>query len=104
MSTPRTRTLSITSTGQQLIDDYQNERRIELVFEQHRYFDIRRWMIAPQVMVNANGVVIEDPLSGPVEYSLNKIQDRAWNNKMYLLPITQDETNRNENLVQNPLY
>ena len=95
---------AITSTGQQLIDDYQNERRIELVFEQHRYFDIRRWMIAPQVMVNANGIVIEDPLSGPVEYSLNKIQDRAWNNKMYLLPITQDETNRNKNLVQNPLY
>lgn len=94
----------ITSTGQQLIDDYQNERRIELVFEQHRYFDIRRWMIASQVMVNANGIVIEDPLSGPVEYSRNKIQNRTWNDKMYFLPITLDEMNRNSNLVQNPLY
>ncbi|MEX1240219.1 MAG: RagB/SusD family nutrient uptake outer membrane protein [Cyclobacteriaceae bacterium] len=94
----------ITDTGQTLIDRYQNERRIELAFEQHRYFDIRRWMIAPDVMVNANGIVIEDPLSGPVEYSINKIQDRAWNDKMYLLPIIQDEINRNENLVQNPIY
>ncbi|HEX8038062.1 MAG TPA: RagB/SusD family nutrient uptake outer membrane protein [Chryseosolibacter sp.] len=94
----------ITSTGQQLIDDYQNERRIELAFEQHRYFDIRRWMIAPQVMVNAHGIVIEDPFVGPVTYSQNKIQDRAWNDKMYLLPITLDEINRNKNLVQNPLY
>ncbi len=94
----------ITSTGQQLIDDYQNERRIELVFEQHRYFDIRRWMIGDEAMVNANGIVIEDPLAGPPVYKLNKIQDRAWNDKMYFLPITLEEINRNKNLVQNPMY
>lgn len=94
----------ITSSGQQLINDYRNERRIELVFEQHRYFDIRRWMIAPTETVNANGIVIEDPLVGPVKYTRNKIQDRAWNNKMYFLPITLDEINRNKNLIQNPLY
>jgi starch-binding outer membrane protein, SusD/RagB family len=95
----------ITETGQALIDKYRNERRVELVFEQHRYFDVRRWMIAPQVLNrNANGIVIEDPLSGPVTYKLTKIQDRAWNNKMYLLPILLDEINRNKNLKQNPLY
>jgi hypothetical protein len=95
----------ITSTGQALIDDYRNERRIELVFEQHRYFDVRRWMIAPDVLErDANGIVINDPLSGPVEYSRNVVQDRDWNDKLYFLPITQDEMNRNQNLVQNPLY
>ena len=95
----------ITETGQALIDRYRNERRIELAFEQHRYFDVRRWMIAPSVLNrDANGIVIEDPLAGPVDYSLNIVQDRAWNNKMYLLPITLDEINRNKNLVQNPLY
>lgn len=94
----------ITSSGQQLINDYRNERRVELVFEQHRYFDMRRWMIAPTETVNANGIVIEDPLVGPVKYTRNKIQDRAWNNKMYFLPITLDEINRNKNLIQNPLY
>jgi hypothetical protein len=95
----------ITESGQALVDRYQNERRIELVFEQHRFFDIRRWMIAPQAMGrNANGIVITDPLAGPVEYSRNKIQDRAWNDKMYFLPIILDEMNRNTELVQNPFY
>ncbi len=95
----------ITESGQALVDRYRNERRIELAFEQHRYFDVRRWMIAPQALGrNANGIVIVDPLAGPVQYSRNKIQDRAWNNKMYFLPIIQDEINRNDALVQNPLY
>ncbi|WP_276374132.1 RagB/SusD family nutrient uptake outer membrane protein [Chryseolinea sp. H1M3-3] len=95
----------ITETGTALKDRYRNERRIELAFEQHRYFDIRRWMIAPQAMGrNANGIVIEDPLAGPVEYSLNKVQDRKWENKMYFLPISLEEINRNSELIQNPLY
>jgi starch-binding outer membrane protein, SusD/RagB family len=95
----------ITESGQALIDRYRNERRIELAFEQHRYFDIRRWMNAPDAMGrNANGIVITQPLVGPVTYTLNKVQDRAWNNKMYFLPIILDEINRNKNLVQNPLY
>ncbi|MBA4057379.1 MAG: RagB/SusD family nutrient uptake outer membrane protein, partial [Marivirga sp.] len=95
----------ITETGQALVDKYRNERRVELAFEQHRYFDIRRWMIAPQAMGrNANGIVIKQPLAGPVVYSLNKVQDRAWNDKMYFLPILLDEINRNKNLIQNPMY
>jgi hypothetical protein len=95
----------ITETGQALKDRYRNERRIELAFEQHRYFDIRRWMTAPQAMGrNANGIVIKQPLVGPVAYSLNKVQDRAWNDKMYFLPIILLEMNRNSELVQNPLY
>lgn len=96
---------AITATGQDLVDQYRNERRIELAFEQHRYFDVRRWMIAPEALNrNANGIVIEAPLNSPVKYSLNKIQDRSWSNNMYFLPITLDEINRNRNLVQNPLY
>jgi hypothetical protein len=95
----------ITESGQALVDRYRNERRIELAFEQHRYFDIRRWMIASEAMGrNANGIVITDPLAGPVQYSRNKIQDRAWNDKMYFLPIILDEINRNTELVQNPFY
>lgn len=95
----------ITDTGTALRDRYRNERRVELVFEQHRYFDVRRWMIAPQALGrNASGIIIKKPFVGPVSYTVNKVQDRAWNNKMYFLPIIQDELNRNKNLVQNPLY
>jgi hypothetical protein len=95
----------ITETGDALRQRYRNERRVELAFEQHRYFDVRRWMIAPQAMGrHANGIVIEDPIAGPVKYTLNKVQDRAWSNKMYFLPIILDEMNRNSELIQNPLY
>ncbi len=38
----------INDSGQDLVDRYRNERRIELAFEDHRYFDVRRWMIAPE--------------------------------------------------------
>lgn len=95
----------ITETGDALMDRYRNERRIELAFEQHRYFDVRRWMIAPDALDRAaNGIIIEDPLSGPVTYTVSKVQDREWNDKMYFLPILLDEMNRNKNLTQNPLY
>jgi starch-binding outer membrane protein, SusD/RagB family len=94
-----------TESGAALMAKYQNERRVELAFEQHRYFDIRRWMIAPTAMGrNANGIVIDQAFSGTVTYSRNMIQERAWKDKLYWLPIDQDEMRRNASLVQNPLY
>jgi len=38
----------ISDSGPDLVDRYRNERRVELAFEDHRYYDVRRWMIAPQ--------------------------------------------------------
>jgi hypothetical protein len=92
-------------TGDALKDRYRNERRIELAYEGHRFFDIRRWMIAPDVLKNAQGVDIryssgsEKPI-----YTIIEVQERAWNNKVYLLPILLDEMNKNELLIQNPGY
>src|SRR5690625_7573189 len=43
----------IQDSGEALKERYRNERRVELAFEEHRYFDIRRWKIAPEVIVNA---------------------------------------------------
>src|SRR5439155_23738823 len=36
--------------GAGLRDEYRNERRVEMAFEEQRFFDTRRWMIAPQVL------------------------------------------------------
>lgn len=92
-------------TGDALMDRYRNERKIELAYEQHRYFDIRRWMIAPDVINNAQGVEIIHNLDGTTTYNIIEVQDRGWNdNKSYFLPILLDELNRNENLIQNPGY
>ncbi|HZF64608.1 MAG TPA: RagB/SusD family nutrient uptake outer membrane protein, partial [Chitinophagaceae bacterium] len=101
----------ITESGQALIDRYRNERRIELAFEDHRYFDVRRWMIAPQAYQDAKGVSIRykvdasgnNIISGPT-YTVINAQSRAWDPRFYLFPINRDEMNRNKNLKQNPLY
>ncbi|MFL5740245.1 MAG: RagB/SusD family nutrient uptake outer membrane protein [Flavisolibacter sp.] len=101
---------AITETGQALVDRYRNERRIELAFEDQRFNDVRRWMIAPGAYQNAQGVSIryKTDASGNVTsaptYSIINAQDRAWNPRFYFLPIKLDEMNRNDKLIQNPLY
>jgi hypothetical protein len=100
----------VMESGQALVDRYRNERSIELAFEDHRYFDVRRWMIAPQAYQNAKGVRIDYPADaagnpiGAPTYSIITAQSRAWNPRFYLFPIKLDEINRNNKLVQNPLY
>ncbi len=41
---------AITESGAALKARYQNERRVELAYEDHRYHDARRWMIAPTTL------------------------------------------------------
>lgn len=94
----------ISGTGNDLREKIRHERRVELMFEGQRYLDIRRWMIAPQVMVNATGVQILHKYNGPVEYTVGSIQDRQWNNRAYFFPINIDEMNKNKLLIQNPLH
>jgi starch-binding outer membrane protein, SusD/RagB family len=114
---------AITETGNALKERYRNERRVELVFEEQRYHDARRWMIAPTAFSRkANGITIfgalkpgksvttykYDPSNYDYSYSVFNIdpgkENRAWNDKMYWLPIHRDEMNRNTELVQNPGY
>ena len=97
-------------TGLDLLNRYRNERRIELAYEEQRYFDVRRWMIAPQVYTNAKAVNIlykllpDNTTSATPTYSLSTVQQRSWKNSHYYLPIKLDEINKNKNLIQNPLY
>lgn len=100
-------------TGQALWDAYRNERRIEMAFEEQRFFDIRRWMIAPDVMnEDAQGINITAEATDRADrdtytnyqYEVMTFQDRAWEDKMYFFPISAEEMNRNDQLVQNPGY
>lgn len=81
----------------------RNERRIELSFENHRFWDVRRWKIAPQTEPTIYGMraLSDDSKPTGFRYERFKVEDRLWRNAMYLIPITQDETLRNPNLVQN---
>lgn len=97
--------LNETVIGDELRQRYRNERNIELAYEQNRFFDIRRWMIAPNVMKNAQGIDIRYPKgSNTPTYTIKEVQTRSWDNKNYLLPILLDEIQKNENLIQNPDY
>jgi hypothetical protein len=96
----------ITETGDALRQRYRNERRIEMAFEQARYFDVRRWLIGPTTQnKNSTGIVIDEFSDGRVEYAVREVgQVRGWDDKTNFLPILQDEMNRNKMLIQNPGY
>lgn len=100
----------VTESGAALVERYRNERRVEMAYEDQRYFDVRRWMIAPQVYTNGQGVDVryklnpDNTTSTKPVFTPIQVQDRSWENRAYLLPIKFDEMNRNTNLFQNPLY
>lgn len=100
----------ITESGAALVTRYRNERLIELAYEGQRFYDVRRWLIADQSYTNAMGIDILKKLNpdhvtyGTPVYTVKSVQDRAWNPRFYLFPLSLDEVNRNSKLVQNPLY
>ena len=80
-------------------DRLRRERRVELAFEGHRFWDLRRWKIGSQTtriygleITNSNGVI---------SFTRKLIQERIWQDKMYFYPIAQTERYNNRNLIQN---
>jgi starch-binding outer membrane protein, SusD/RagB family len=100
-----------TETGIALRDRYRNERRIELAVEEHRFYDIRRWLIGPQSYVAAYKVNVVYPMD-PVTHVTATVPtitpavhvSYAWIDKAYFLPILRTEMNKNSKLIQNPGY
>ena len=87
-------------TQEELRETLRNERMVELAFEGQRFFDIRRWAIAPEVFntpiagltyVN-NGQLVTVDQPGVV---------RSFQQRDYLWPIPQKEMDLNKNLQQN---
>ncbi len=75
---------------EQLVDLILEDRRLELAFEFKRWYDIKRRQIGVEVFTG-NDSLEPHPNFDP--------------NRDYLLPIPQDELDRNENLgPQNPGY
>lgn len=114
---------AITETGAALKNRYRNERRIELAYEEHRYFDARRWMIAAETIGRkANIITITGTLKDNKKVTVYKydssmytykymvsnidpgIENRSWDDKMYFTSFNRDEINRNTKLIQNPGY
>lgn len=114
---------AITETGAALVARYQNERNIEMLFEEQRFYDVRRWMIAPTVLgrqaqiIKINGALKPGKTVTTYKYSKENYnyayspqdlgtgkENRRWDDKIYFMPISRDEINRNSKLIQNPGY
>ncbi len=84
---------------------YENERFVELAFEGHRMFDVRRWMKGPQYFKDIKVMEITkngDALTFTPKLNPTYITARQWSDKMYFWPIPQAEVLKSGNLVQNP--
>ena len=111
------------STVTELRNVYRQERRIEMVYEEQRYHDVRRWMIAPETLgrkttyIKVTGKFKPgQTMSKPYRYNptvYNYIytpttetaqENRKWEDKIYFRPFSRDEINRNKELLQNPGY
>ena len=82
---------------------YEKERFVELAFEGHRFFDVRRWKEADKYFTNIRGLEITKNADGSFTETPKTVQTRQWNDKMYLFPIPQSEIMKSGGvLTQNP--
>ncbi|MFD2582820.1 RagB/SusD family nutrient uptake outer membrane protein [Pedobacter vanadiisoli] len=115
---------AVTATDQDgLRQMYRHERRIEMAYEEQRYHDTRRWLIANETLgrkvtyIKVTGKfkagktmsapyhydpTVYDYTYSPVEE--NAQENRSWNDKLYFRPFSRDEVNKNNLLEQNPGY
>jgi len=79
----------------------QREWRVEFAFEDHRFWDVRRWKIGSDTQGQIDGVEITLASGGVKDYKRVMVEKRIWTDRMYLYPIPQSEAFCNPNLTQN---
>jgi hypothetical protein len=85
----------------------KQERRLELAFEEHRFWDLRRWKDAETVLNKpVNGIRIAKDDAGDFTYTVFEADTRVFDPKMYWYPIPRTEIlkyrNAGKTIVQNP--
>lgn len=81
----------------------QHERRIELAFEEQRFWDVRRWKIADKTDNGAvNGMKVVKQGNDAYTYTPFVIEQRVFRKAMYLWPIPRNELAKSKDLLQNP--
>ena len=88
------------STYQAFQTAVRREWRVEFAFEDHRFWDVRRWNIGQSTQGQVDGVKIQRSGDG-FTYSRFTVKNRTWAAKMNLYPIPQSETFVNPHLGQN---
>lgn len=99
-----------TYTQDEMREMIRTERRVELAWESHRYFDVKRWFIA-----HGPDGVFNHPVHGldmtrgagatdPAFYSNTIVQNRIFRLEHYMLPLNASQVEFNKLLVQAPFY
>ena len=80
----------------------RNERRIELCFENHRFYDLRRWQVdLSKLNETAMGTQIDKKSDGTLNFTPLKVEEREYKDYMYYGPVPYEETLKWTNLQQN---
>jgi hypothetical protein len=86
----------------QMREVIQAERRVELAFEEHRFWDVRRWKIAPQTDNRTMHGTEITKSGGTYSYQTINIRPHVFRDAMYLWPLPQGELSKSPELLQNP--
>lgn len=91
----------------------KNERNVEMAYEGHYYFDIRRWMDAPKAYAGPiMGVQIEKVATSDeyptgykyTRYQLEALRQSLWKDAMYYLPFNPEDNFKMKNFVPNEVW
>jgi len=112
-----------TASQTEMRNIYRHERRIEMVYEEQRYHDARRWMIAEETLGRRTTYIkitgkfkSGKSMSQPYHYDPSVYdytytpttetaqENRLWAEKVYFRPFERDEVFKNKELIQNPGY
>lgn len=98
--------LSRAATRDEFREAVKHERRIELAFEDHRYWDLLRWKDAMEVLNKpVRGVKVTKTGEGKWSYTQTEVATRTFLERNYYMPFTRSEVeNSNHTLEQNPGY
>ncbi len=91
-------------TQEQVREKIRREKRVEFAFEDHRMWDVRRWMVAGETLgSDLRGINVTNQ-NNLFSYTPFTLETRIFSVKMYLYPIPQSDINIDNNLIQNPLW
>ncbi len=112
---------AVTESGDALLELYKRERDKELVNEDARLFDMKRWLEGPaslnkqvqQISIQATqkpGTTVTDYRKDTAVFDYvyrptNIVfENRVWQDKVYFMPIKQEEIDKDPSIIQNPGY